>query len=193
MRTILTILIVLALSNPAVATPLVLDFSAGPVVFDFEDGLQGWVATGSAQRVNTQVLGGQWAIFGDGSANPRGHTNLFLDVDLTNVGSIVVEQFSAGDSGPPFTFARLGIRGIVILAEDMAATSNPGTWTLSSFPAIETQGVGILWIGNRSGPTSGLGFVDNITFFPLPEPSAFLLLSAALCSCRFRRASRIRC
>ena len=40
--------------------------AAAPIVFDFEDGLQGWTLGGSAQRVQTQVLGGEWAIFGDG-------------------------------------------------------------------------------------------------------------------------------
>ena len=37
-----------------------------PIVFDFEDGLQAWRLHGSAQRVQTQILGGEWAILGDG-------------------------------------------------------------------------------------------------------------------------------
>ena len=45
-------------SLPAYAAP-------APIVFDFEDGLQGWELSGSAQRVQTQVLGGEWAIFID--------------------------------------------------------------------------------------------------------------------------------
>lgn len=54
------------LVQPAHAVPFVPDFSEGPVVFDFEDGLQGWAAEGSVQRVQTQVLGGEWAILADG-------------------------------------------------------------------------------------------------------------------------------
>jgi hypothetical protein len=50
----------------ATAVPFVPDFSDGPVVFDFEDGLQGWVASGSVEHVATDALGGQWALFGDG-------------------------------------------------------------------------------------------------------------------------------
>ncbi len=42
----LTVLLGLAL--PVQAAP-------APIVFDFEDGLQGWELSGSAQRVQTQV------------------------------------------------------------------------------------------------------------------------------------------
>ncbi len=40
-----------------------------PIVFDLEDGLQGWTFEG-ATRVQTQLLGGEWAIFGDGILDP---------------------------------------------------------------------------------------------------------------------------
>ena len=52
---------------PSQAMPLVSDFSHGPVVFDFEDGLAGWKLEDSAPRVTTQVLGGKWVIFTEGS------------------------------------------------------------------------------------------------------------------------------
>ena len=55
----LVLIALLAFALPAHAAP-------APIVFDFEDGLQGWELNGSAQRVQTQVLGGGWAIFGDG-------------------------------------------------------------------------------------------------------------------------------
>ncbi len=48
----------LSLALPAQAAP-------APIVFDFEDGLQGWELHGAATRVQTQVLGGEWAIFMD--------------------------------------------------------------------------------------------------------------------------------
>ncbi len=109
-RIILAILFALAACSPSFATPFVPDFSNGPVVFDFEDGLQGWTTDGSAQRVNTQILGGEWAIFGDGLTFTvvdigeifpvtRFDTSLMLEVDLTSVGSITIEQFFAG--APP--------------------------------------------------------------------------------------------
>ncbi len=49
---------VLGLSLPAQA-------ARAPIVFDFEDGLQGWELVLAAQRVQTQSLGGEWAIFLD--------------------------------------------------------------------------------------------------------------------------------
>ena len=56
---VLALIASLSLALSVQATP-------APIVFDFEDGLQGWELGGSAQRVQTQVLGGEWAIFGEG-------------------------------------------------------------------------------------------------------------------------------
>ncbi len=61
-------------SLPAHAAP-------APIVFDFEDGLQGWELSGSAQRVQTQVLGGEWAIFGDGAGLAQS-TFVAIEVDV---------------------------------------------------------------------------------------------------------------
>ncbi len=44
-----------------------------------------------ATRVQTQVLGGQWAIFGDGFVD--GRTSMSIQTDLTNSGSVINEQF----------------------------------------------------------------------------------------------------
>ena len=51
-----------------------------PIVFDFEDGLQGWELHGSAQRVQTQVPGGEWAIFGDGFLEEGAFISIPLDL-----------------------------------------------------------------------------------------------------------------
>ena len=65
----------LALALPAHAAP-------APIVFDFEDGLQGWELVLAAQRVQTQSLGGEWAIFLDrlvkGGALSSGSMMCFL-------------------------------------------------------------------------------------------------------------------
>ncbi len=220
MRTILTILIVLAASNPAFATPFVPDFSAGPLVFDFEGGLQGWVATGSAQRVNTQVLGGEWAIFGDGltfieltidgiSVVRLFETSLTLSaVDLTHVASISIQQFYAGPAGHPSDFLLLsrpepqGPGGITVAGSGTiplsAPGSNPDILVADLSQIVGVTSLTIHWrcfscLPNPTDLAAGLGFIDNIAFSQVPEPSAFLLVSAALCSWRFRRASRIRC
>ena len=69
-----------------------------PIVFDFEDGLQGWELSGVATRVQTQLLGGQWAVLGDGFSQDD-TTGLPLDVfisreiDLTGIGSVSLDQF----------------------------------------------------------------------------------------------------
>lgn len=63
MRTVLVALLV-ALGTPFGAL-------GASLVFDFEDGLQGWETSGSVTRVPTQVLGGSYAIFGDGRFAPQ--------------------------------------------------------------------------------------------------------------------------
>ncbi len=50
------LIVLLGLALPVQAAP-------APIVFDFEDGLQGWELHGGATRVQTQVLGGEWTIF----------------------------------------------------------------------------------------------------------------------------------
>ena len=63
LRAVLGLIALLSLAWPAEAAP-------APIVFDFEDGLQDWEVHASAQRVQTQILGGEWAIFGDGFVSP---------------------------------------------------------------------------------------------------------------------------
>ncbi len=183
-RILLLILFAIAYSSPSFATPFVPDFSAGPVVFDFEDGLQGWTVRGAATRANTQVLGGEWAIFGDGLAT--GGAFMSLEIDLTEVSHIVVEQFFAGESGPPHVFAGVGIfiQGAIFIGTQKVASSNPGVWTAGFSKAVVE--IGIVWGCAVCDPldptysTSALGFVDNITLIPVPEPSTSILGISAL-------------
>ncbi len=71
----------LAIATIGLALPV--QAAPAPIVFDFEDGLQGWELHGSAQRVQTQVLGGEWAIFGDGVLSPLTELKLIDGIDLT--------------------------------------------------------------------------------------------------------------
>ena len=63
-----------------------------PIVFDFGGGLQGWELGGTAQRVRTQVLGGEWAIFGDGILEPGGFGRVD-GVTLRSYGALNRETF----------------------------------------------------------------------------------------------------
>ncbi len=92
-----------------------------PIVFDFEDGLQGWELHGSATRVQTQLLGGQWAVLGDGFSQDD-TTGLPLDVfmsqeiDLTGIGSVSLDQyFLAGEQEGLLVTPRFVVRGIDLI------------------------------------------------------------------------------
>ena len=210
MRIPLAILFALAASSPSWATPFVPDFSAGPVIFDFEDGLQGWTTDGSAQRVKTQILGGEWAIFGDGLtftvvevdediSIARFDTSLLLEVDLTDVGSITIEHFFAGAPTSPKDFMRLArlelVQGIEVATPIplTASDSNPGLSVAELSHLVGVHELVLLWGCNLicgfpqppPDPGKALGFVDNITLIPEPEPGSLLLAVVALwCSKR---------
>ncbi len=92
-----------------------------PIVFDFEDGPQGWLLHGSATRVQTQLLGGQWAVLGDGFSQDD-TTGLPLDVsisqelDLTGIGSVSLDQyFLAGEQEGLLVTPRFVVRGIDLI------------------------------------------------------------------------------
>jgi len=211
---------VLFLAGSAYAVPFVPDFSNGPVVFDFEDGLQGWTASGSVTRVPTQALGGEWAILGDGLWDGPEvpvflPNSLTLEVDLTNVASISIEQFFAGDSAGRMDFvaAAIGVRLAVVEAiyigrleafpfEAPEPTSNPSIRTIDVQRFTGVTDLGLFWerpecltglsviqaifIGGCSDSSPEdegadlLGFIDNVTFYPVPEPSVALLVALGL-------------
>ena len=178
----------------------------GALVFDFEDGLQGWSVSGSVTRVPTQVLGGSYAIFGDGlwrgEPSPRliPESNLLSQVfDLSHYGRMTVEFHYAGgfEDVDATAFLRVGavrVAGDFIVVDSfdvlgMTRTSErSGTVTFDLGGISADTPVGIQWgiFGPPlcdSGPCTELpsdaaiGFIDNITF--LPEPAGVLLLAAA--------------
>ena len=180
----------LGLAMPAHAAP-------APIVFDFEDGLQGWTLGGSAQRIQTQILGGEWAIFGDGFVSPPGGfgpmlapTGTFLStsIDLTGIASISVEQFFVDGSEDGLLFFR-----IIRLSENVAVgfvdrldvvqPGNPSLRTADIGPFTGMRELGFFW-GFESPPDVLLppivAFIDNITFHPVPEPGTLTLLAVSL-------------
>lgn len=208
--------LLLVLPLPAYAAP-------APIVFDFEDGLQGWELQGSAQRVQTEALGGEWAIFGDGLVLDTidliedivirvSNTGMSLEVDLTDVASMSLEQFFAGDvaQGTDFVGVLLSLGvienifiGISILAESPNPAANPGVRTFDLGDLVGVHQLTIGWACQTcppgfpdvppEDPASALGFIDNITFHPVPESSSWLLLSlgiAGMVMIRRKLASR---
>ena len=130
-----------------------------PIVFDFQDGLQGWELTGAATRVQTQVLGGEWAIFLDGLV--EGGASLSIGVDnLLTVELVTFDQLSIDGSGSVIPV----LRGIDLIENTFFITINIG------FPNI--QGL--------PSPGPVIAFIDNITFHPVPESSSWLYLSLGI-------------
>ena len=138
-----------------------------PIVFDFEDGLQGWELLGSAQRVQTQVLGGEWAIFLDGFL---GATIGFIPEDLQAIGSVTFDQLIINGSGS------------IPVSQGSCLINN-------TFTDCITIGFVQRVIG-MDPPEPAVGFIDNITFHPVPEPGTLGLLAAGLAAVVLLRRSR---
>ncbi len=190
-----------------IAAPLSAQAAPAPLVFDFEDGLQGWELQGSAQRVQTQLLGGEWAIFGDGSVPPLifleliggndllSGTILSRRVDLTEISSISVERFLI-DGHEDALFFILGhdIPGTIRGPNGRLRVIEPGNPSLRGVDVSSITGirnVGFFW-GFESGyepPPTSVAFIDNITFHPVPEPSTQGLLASSFAALVIARGS----
>lgn len=177
----------LALSALIVLLGLASRAGAAPIVFDFEDGLQGWQLIGSATRVQTQALGGEWAIFGDGVIGGA----IFREVDLTGIAFFSLERFVVdGNEDAPLSGILVppnpGILYPFVSGAESGET-NP-SWAASPMTTASIRstltsgdltytwgvwGVGIRW-------AEFVGFIDNITFHPIPEPATLALLGLGL-------------
>jgi hypothetical protein len=161
---------------------------AAPIVFDFEDGLQGWELHGSAQRVQTQILGGEWAIFGDGLVGAFDiRTFISMETDLTEVVRISVDEFAVLDF-----LVNLGVSAIHVTDGVIGPIShpewgvpvdqgaNPGTWTFDVSHLVGFHEIVVEWVPLAGCmppcPAISTYFIDNITFHPVPEPTTVVLL-----------------
>jgi hypothetical protein len=196
------------LGRSAAAIPLVLDLANGPVVFDFEDGEQGWEFAGSAERVETQIFGPDWAVFGDGLflteieilpgiVIGRFDTGLSAEVDLTDVARIEVDQWFPSGVGTLVGGRSMQLAGgILVFAPFDAAepAQSPGTKVFDVSGIDGTVDLFFLW-GATVDPelldrTAAVGFIDNIAFFPIPEPATATLLAIGLALLAVRRNPR---
>ncbi len=181
----------LLLTIATIGLALPVQAAPAPIVFDFEDGLQGWELSGSAQRVQTQILGGEWAIFGDGLVESG--ASISIEMDLTDIAAISVEQFfiDGSEDGLLFFTTIHLIENIVLTAVERLDIVQPGNPSLRAADVtfrglFGVTEVGFFWgfEGFESPPGKLLppvvGFIDNITFHPVPEPGTFGLLVFSL-------------
>lgn len=173
----------------AQAIPLVPDFSNGPIVFDFENGLQGWTLRGSTERIQSDLLGGEWAILGGGLEGQERSTMFFPYVALTDAGLLSLDYF--GSSVPDFHLAIypapyprpspgtfegplltttlvLGFQLDPIRVANDGADGGTVTFDLSRW--------GWAWSPHILWPLGNAMVIDNITLIPIPEPSTLALV-----------------
>ena len=179
-----------------------------PIVFDFEDGLQGWELHGSAQRVQTQILGGEWAIFGDGFVPPLdasdpndglrpvfpvscepppcptrpSGTSISASIDLTGIAFVSLEQFFVeGDGVGPSLLVEVDIIENIFVGTlfvfEPVSPGNPNLWAVDLSEEVGIRRIAIVWADISGAELAPIvGFIDNITFHPIPEPAHLGLL-----------------
>ena len=145
--------------------------------------------------MQTQVLGGEWAIFGDGILDPCCDvienefdlgTHMFLTIDLTDIRSLTLEQsFIDGPGAGPWLVHTLTIiENVFLLTADRfekQSPGNPSLWTIDVSSQVGTREVIIAWGHNiADDPALIAAFIDNITFHPVPEPSTLALIALGL-------------
>jgi hypothetical protein len=185
--------LVIDIDNPSpIATSQEILANGYPFTFDFEDGLQGWTLGGSAQRVHTQVLGGQWAIFGDGLV--EGGARMSIELDLRSIDSIVMDVFFAGE--PDFLIPTLTVStgpDSLGFVEPTRQDDDDIARLIFDVPSTERVGLIFAWGPVPTHvktcfprpcpvpePDARLAFIDNITLNPIPEPSTLLLVALGL-------------
>lgn len=163
------------------------DFSGGPVVFDFEEGRDHWYLFDAlAERVETNVLGGSWALRGNGrealfvSGVYVGlPPSMSLKLDLTNVAALEFDQFYAGSSSSSTDFLSFGFPAVrsheelqinaipELTSPDPLA--NPGRRSIDLRRVKGTLFVSIRWtcdLCESADPDAGVGYIDNVTLLP---------------------------
>ena len=143
--------------------------------------------------MQTQILGGEWAIFGDGFV--AGEAAISIEIDLTGIAFVSLEQsfvegnedglrclitFRGSFGSPGFSFlfplealdpAKPGVR----TTQDIRVEEVIGSFPVSISWGLDPE---ISSTGKRQQPL--VAFIDNITFHPVPEPSSLALLAFGL-------------
>lgn len=178
---------------PVPPEAFVLDFSDGPVVFDFENELEPWELWGHAVRVPTDALGGEWAIFGDGghmhilvesaypfaiqpgAAFPDPLDDVRIGLEVSCSGGVCC---AVGSCEPPYDPSDLGtaIGTTTVRSYGFEITHAPDG-SASVVDPLELEYFGRVRLTLKPWPS---GFLDDITFTLVPEPSGMVLVGCAL-------------
>ena len=146
----------------------------GPAITDFEEGLGPWVLSGSALRVPSDALGGEWAVFADGgelvgwffSDDP---VDLVLSVGILDDPADTVFEISTGCVGICTTAPDARRFGWMVRAVHPTSTAT----TLR----IPLELTGSFLIGIEPSPR---GFIDDLGFVAVPEPALGVLVGGTL-------------
>lgn len=177
---------------------------ASPLVFDFETGVGGW-SLGTVQRVGGAPLGGEYAIYGSGTGTSDVEfgapgPSMSIQLDLTGYGSMTYSQLHVSPEDPFRNFVSIFISpvgdacavfcqvgGTSLFATPGNPSPNPdGRFIdLSQLQGMHT--ISFVWITGNGIPYSG--YVDDISFHPVPEPSTAPLLLLGFAALAFRRRS----
>jgi hypothetical protein len=163
--------------------------SATSLSFDFESGLQGWTL-GTVERVSGAPLGGDFAIFGEGMGSEAPIDTgpvMWIELDLSLYSSITFSQFLVSPADPLINFVGLAIRpvpdpgglfgldpgiSLLVTAQDPSPNPDLRRVDISDFEGLHR--VSFLWTAVNLTPYSG--FVDDVTFHAVPEPSTASLV-----------------
>jgi hypothetical protein len=161
---------------------LALPAGAAPIVFDFEDGLQGWTLGGDVVRVETNRLGGDWALVGNGFS--IWWPSISKLISLTEFTAISMDvHFSTVTAGGGLWFRLVGpdfaTREMPFEVIEEGETSQLFA-DLSPWKGSRATGVFISWVKVGNPTVRAFALIDNITFHAVSEPASAVLLGLGL-------------
>ena len=185
---VLALIALLGWALPVQAAP-------APIVFDFEDQTaQGWTLHNAFLHPTLGVFsevseGVEWAIFG------FDNSSISMTLDLTNIASLIWEEFVPAFNSPGSSFAFIVVRpgstppsDLLGLGVALSPTMNPRErfFDLSMLTGTHTINIGwfVAFFEPENPPPAPTltvtGFINTITFHPVPEPTVALLLGVGL-------------